>query len=932
VEDLRRMKVSAMPPRSPRPEGGPEAWDKMAREAGGEGGGCSGSGTPRVGLLQPWGQALEGVVSAEDLLDVSRAGLGVASNPNVILPLVLSLEEEPEEETAEWSRGAVVLPETAVVHETLLALRGVPSHGVWSADCTFDPGVRIASLSALSLRRAVAPFAEGLKRLEVVRAFARENRGAGGLSRLHGDDIKGQKSVDRVSPWSQHARQSPVFQAAGACLGEWLNAHDAFCAAIEAELFFQRGPVEDKTHTLLVLSKKMHTRMAELSVLGSVLEQRARAEHRILADEKMLPSWPATRASMLLSGLHSALVEASNRGDRVAVQVLSRLMRCAGRPYIEQLAMWLGRGDLPTGSSDLFVLQSDTGRIDAGDRVAWLEGVTFVGDAAVPSFLAPCVDLVVVAGKSVNILRSVLDGVEEALEPLERLGVGISEEYDRGLRELEAQAGDQTTSTMTTVTTMSSGDVDPTAASGGDMEGVTGVAEALDPAFKEMQPWMSGLLDLGGGSVHKSEASSEEVWRLQGAYPHLTGTFVPTPIDVLLSRVLLAPIRAACDASVSRLRAHLLGPSRLVEHLTLLRAFVLMGAGDTWYEFGANLFERLRVGRQAAASGGDAIDVDQRWKDPHALTSLFQDVARHGASAGLGEIPVSKGAVSSHALETLRGGLDALQIEIDDESTRDLEADLGAELEVEEKGGHRAISKFDRGIRVTDSLSFSYSVPWPVNLVINAGSMAKYTRVARFLIQLKHCKHVLERIRLEGPGNERSRGNSASSRGVLVLQSRLLTFVNAVHEHMMSGVLGAPWTELVDGLTGPGTHVFRAQSLHDTYLKQVLGHCLLGPDRISVLVAGRIQRILAVVLELESLCWTAESLGPVRFDHGLRALAATFDESNSFLLRVVAGKVRANPESVFAGLLTRIDYNGFYSRKEDAKPAARATATAQPHL
>ena len=939
VEDLRRARVLAEAPtalREARAPPGPEAWDAVVDSLGH-------AGVPNVGgaagLHEAWGRALDGVVSGEDLARVARCGgLGVASNPNVVLPLLLSIEPEPEEETAGWARGALVLPEAAVVHEILLVLRGIPSHGVWAADLSFDPGVRVASLSAQSLRRAVAPFAEGLKRLEIVRAFVREHRGAGGLHRIHGDvsrsrfGIVSGSNLDSPLPWSRHTRQSPVFQAAGACIGAWLDANDAFCASLEAELFFHTPPGdalgsprgrEGETHTLLTLSKRMHVRLAELRVLGSVLDQVARAEHRIFVDDRMVPSWPATRASMLLTGLHSALKEALARGDREATRLLSRVLRCAGRPYVEQLGTWLGRGDLPTGSSDLFVLQPDAGRNDGGDRVAWLEGVLFAGDAAVPSFLTPCVELVIVAGKSVNILRSVVDGVEEALGPLERLGLNILDIFWRGLRNLEAQAGSLEGGVTESEDVSSAAAHSPVSADAGepssdlDVDGAMGMAEALDPAFKEMQPWMASLLDIGRSETE----ASDEAWRLQGIASH-AASFVTTPIDVIFTRVLLDPIRVACDASVSRLRAHLLGPGRLIEHLTLLRAFVLMGAGDTWFEFGVSLFDKLRAGREAATRGDDA-DVDQRWKDPHALTSLFVDLARRGASASLGDF---SGPASS---EAPRGGLDALQIEIDkDPGEQDLQAELDAELHVVESGSRGTSSMFDKGIRVTDSIRFSYAVPWPAHLVVNDASMAKYTRVARFLIQLKHCKHVLERIRTDSDPNTKGRGRGGLSRGVLLLQSRLLTFTNAVHEHMMSGVLGAPWVELLDGLTGDGTHIFRAQALHDAYLEQILRHCLLGPDRVSVLVAGRIQRILAVALELESLCWASNALGPLRFDHGLRKLEADFDESNSFLLRVVTGKVRANPESVFAELLMRIDFNGFYGKaRDDARHATASTIT-----
>ena len=53
-------------------------------------------------------------------------------------------------------------------------------------------------------------------------------------------------------------------------------------------------------------------------------------------------------------------------------------------------------------------------------------------------------------------------------------------------------------------------------------------------------------------------------------------------------------------------------------------------------------------------------------------------------------------------------------------------------------------------LNALDSVSLEFSVPWPVNIVVNRRCMTVYNDIFRYLLQIKRVKYVLERLQFTG--------------------------------------------------------------------------------------------------------------------------------------------------------------------------------------
>ncbi|BBN01636.1 gamma-tubulin complex component 5 [Marchantia polymorpha subsp. ruderalis] len=355
----------------------------------------------------------------------------------------------------------------------------------------------------------------------------------------------------------------------------------------------------------------------------------------------------------------------------------------------------------------------------------------------------------------------------------------------------------------------------------------------------------------------------------------------PSPI-VLFQECLTSSIQRQVDRVGHQLLAKLMGEWRLMEELALLRAIYLVGSGDLLQQFASVLFNKL--------------DRGEPWDDFYELNTMLQESVRS----------------SSHGVAI--PALDSLVATVLPRSTSTAERGSASSPGPLHIGG-RAPSF---GIDTLDSLFFTYKVAWPLELIIDQSAIKKYNQVMVFLLKVKRAKHALDKACRWTWKN--GVGDAALHKQRLLLQQKLMHFVNTLHQYVMDRVLYSAWVELCEGMSSARS-LDEVKSCHDSYLVSIQRQCLVAPDKLWTLIAGRVKTILGLALNYYSiqrvLCdGVGASAVSARCQLEIERVEKQFDECMVFLMRVLSFRLNVGHFPHLADLVTRINYNYYYMTED----------------
>ncbi|XP_065159519.1 gamma-tubulin complex component 2-like isoform X2 [Atheta coriaria] len=162
-----------------------------------------------------------------------------------------------------------------------------------------------------------------------------------------------------------------------------------------------------------------------------------------------------------------------------------------------------------------------------------------------------------------------------------------------------------------------------------------------------------------------------------------------------------------------------------------------------------------------------------------------------------------------------------------------------------------------KSLTVIESFSFSYEVRWPLSLILDRKSLARYQMIFRHLL---HCKYVERMIcqvwRANKVANKFQAGAAKQYRNTFALRQRMLHCVQNLEYHMMVEVIEPHWCMFLQKLSKV-TNVDEVLSIHSDFLDSCLKDCMLT-----------IPSLLAVVTKLLLICVSfckfmqAESINP----------------------------------------------------------------------
>ncbi|KAJ8512774.1 hypothetical protein OPV22_003208 [Ensete ventricosum] len=345
---------------------------------------------------------------------------------------------------------------------------------------------------------------------------------------------------------------------------------------------------------------------------------------------------------------------------------------------------------------------------------------------------------------------------------------------------------------------------------------------------------------------------------------------------VIIQESLAVYIREQVDHVGKHMLLRLMNDWKLLDELGVLQAIYLLGSGDLLQQFLIVTFNKL-----------DRGDI---WDDEFELNTMLQESIRNSADGALLSAP------------------DALVVSVTKHGDDNEETETGNGSTPRNARNHCF------GINALDILKFTYKVSWPLDLIANVEALKKYNQVMGFLLKVKRAKFVLDKARR---WMWKGRGSSTHNyKHHLLVEQKLLHFVDAFHQYVMDRVLHSAWSELCNGMASAGS-LDEVIEVHDTYLLSIQRQCFVASDKLWALIASRLKTILGLALDFYAIQQTLSSGGAAaaikaRCEMEVDRIEKQFDDCVAFLLRILSFKLNVGHFPHLADLVTRINYNYFY--------------------
>ncbi|VEN46057.1 unnamed protein product [Callosobruchus maculatus] len=142
-----------------------------------------------------------------------------------------------------------------------------------------------------------------------------------------------------------------------------------------------------------------------------------------------------------------------------------------------------------------------------------------------------------------------------------------------------------------------------------------------------------------------------------------------------------------------------------------------------------------------------------------------------------------------------------------------------------------------------ESFSFGYDVHWPLSLILNVKSLAKYQMIFRHLF---YCKYIERRICQVWKSNKVAKKfhflDAQHYRAAFALRQRMLHCVQNLEYHMMVEVIEPHWCTFLQRI-GKVNNVDEILACHTDFLNNCLKDCMLT-----------IPPVLSTIMELLAIC------------------------------------------------------------------------------
>lgn len=142
--------------------------------------------------------------------------------------------------------------------------------------------------------------------------------------------------------------------------------------------------------------------------------------------------------------------------------------------------------------------------------------------------------------------------------------------------------------------------------------------------------------------------------------------------------------------------------------------------------------------------------------------------------------------------------------------------------------GSSASSPQNRTVRILETISIDYILPWPVSNIITRDAIQSYRRISTFLMQIRRAKYAIVRERIR---DARNPVTDAQNDDTLVhaLHHNFLWFLDFLYSHLTYLVISTAEQSLRMALSS-AEDVDAMIAAHQSYMSSLEGQCLLSEN------------------------------------------------------------------------------------------------------
>jgi gamma-tubulin complex component 5 len=142
------------------------------------------------------------------------------------------------------------------------------------------------------------------------------------------------------------------------------------------------------------------------------------------------------------------------------------------------------------------------------------------------------------------------------------------------------------------------------------------------------------------------------------------------------------------------------------------------------------------------------------------------------------------------------------------------------------------VQRARKSVRSLECLTVTYSLPWPVQIVITKETIRSYHRIFAFLLQIRRAVHSIEKTRLL---RDTANVDSGTDECALFysVRSRLLWFTSTLYSHLTDLVITTGTMQMHQDLI-EAEDVDQMIRVHGTYIENLVDRALLGTKVVPI--------------------------------------------------------------------------------------------------
>ena len=368
----------------------------------------------------------------------------------------------------------------------------------------------------------------------------------------------------------------------------------------------------------------------------------------------------------------------------------------------------------------------------------------------------------------------------------------------------------------------------------------------------------SSLHEMGGKTTPEAPAQCE----------------ASAPLSLILHNSILAPLRAQARLVNSALLNHMLVERRLAEHFIALRKYLLLADG----EFGRQLVMSL-------------CQLSQTMVSPLQLADQLHSHLTTGGPAPHLLSPANLNRVLDSAINgSVSAGADPLS------------RHLTFLLDQTDPASNLGIP----------GLSLTYQAVWPDNIVLSLDTVAKYSTILDFQLELRLALLSLE---LDWASENLVRREERSSHRrllhkVSLMRHEMLNFLRNLRDYVASQILEISWLEFQDNLLHKVTCLDDLIAVHEKYLKRALFRCLLNSKASPLMKIVR--DVFRSITKFSGIISTRTSEDLADRKQSIEKQYKVFKEYSRYFFKLVTKLNARGYQPHLQDLILRLNFNEHY--------------------